>query len=195
MLENQYVQKYLGEAVMVDEFRQKVNEKGFCKKHFNMLYQGQNKLGLSLETATRLSYIKKNFIESVQKPQKFIDNLNNCVICEHINENMERYYETCAQMYFAEPDFRLLLKEQKGFALEHFANLLLHAKRAGSMAKEYESELRKIESRYISLLLKDLEEYSDKFDYKNLKTDKPFNKNAVKNGINAFVCDTLKGQI
>ena len=54
-LENEYTDYYLGPALMEPDCRMETNKKGFCRRHFEMLYNRQeNRLGLALETDTHL---------------------------------------------------------------------------------------------------------------------------------------------
>lgn len=54
-LENEYTDYYLGPALMEPDCRIETNKKGFCRRHYELLYNRQeNRLGLALETDTHL---------------------------------------------------------------------------------------------------------------------------------------------
>ena len=54
-LEAEYTDYYLGPALMEADCRIETNKKGFCRRHFEMMYNRQeNRLGLALETDTHL---------------------------------------------------------------------------------------------------------------------------------------------
>src|SRR5690606_22154882 len=54
-LEMQYIDYYLGPSLMEPDCRIDTNKKGFCRRHFEMLYNRQeNRLGLGLVTDTHL---------------------------------------------------------------------------------------------------------------------------------------------
>ncbi|HEX2945072.1 MAG TPA: DUF6062 family protein [Clostridia bacterium] len=54
-LESEYTDYYLGPALMEPDSRIDTNKRGFCRKHFELLYNRQeNRLGLALETDTHL---------------------------------------------------------------------------------------------------------------------------------------------
>lgn len=54
-LEREYIDYYLGPALMEPDSRIDTNKKGFCRRHFELLYNRQeNRLGLALETHTHL---------------------------------------------------------------------------------------------------------------------------------------------
>lgn len=54
-LEGEYTDYYLGPALMEPDCRIETNTKGFCRRHFEFLYNRQeNRLGLALETDTHM---------------------------------------------------------------------------------------------------------------------------------------------
>lgn len=54
-LEKEYTDYYLGPALMEPDSRIDTNKRGFCRRHFELLYNRQeNRLGLALETHTHL---------------------------------------------------------------------------------------------------------------------------------------------
>lgn len=60
--ENRLIKQYLGEAVMLPEYRVKVNQRGFCARHTLALYNGDNKLGTALQLQTRTEAVNKQII-------------------------------------------------------------------------------------------------------------------------------------
>ena len=68
-VESRLAEQYLGEGVMEDDTRKEVNKLGFCLRHFDMLYKMQSKLGLALQTSTRLATIKKFWTSLKALPQ------------------------------------------------------------------------------------------------------------------------------
>lgn len=53
-LENKYIESELGGELMIPDHRVETNKKGFCRRHFAMLYDNQNRLGLALVTHTHI---------------------------------------------------------------------------------------------------------------------------------------------
>lgn len=67
-LENEYVDYMLGPSLMEPEGRIETNEKGFCRKHFELLYNKQeNRLGLGLTIDTHLVEQNKKLKELYEK--------------------------------------------------------------------------------------------------------------------------------
>ncbi len=70
-LENEYTDYYLGPALMEPDCRIDTNKRGFCRKHFELLYNRQeNRLGLALETDTHL---KEKLAELKEASRAIID--------------------------------------------------------------------------------------------------------------------------
>ena len=173
IIEEQFLHEFLNDAVMEDGTRAKVNKLGFCARHFDMLFTRQNKLSVALQVGTRLSTIYKNLpeINSIKQAQKVAETISEmektCIICDLVNESMEKYYVTIPQMYKKEEDFRRLLPKTKGVCLHHYGELLKHAKLAGSYAEEFIALLSKLERENLTRLKGELQWFCDKHDYRN----------------------------
>lgn len=198
-VDKQLVGQYLNEAVMEDDYRANVNKRGFCREHFVKLYSGENKLGLALQTHTRLLHLLKKLkpADSVKAAKSAADTirkeLDTCTICEVVGFNMNRYYETVPKMFRHEPEFKKLLLSGKGFCLNHYAHLLENASHAGSESKEFISGISQMELENLDRLQGELEYFTEKFDYKN--TDKPWgnSKDSLPRSINKIHGMIIKG--
>ncbi len=185
-VENNVVEQYLNEAVMAKTARQGVNEKGFCDRHFDMLFAGQSKLGLALQCVTRMNVLKENLdapsnVKSAQKrAKKVLSSIQTCVICDTVEDHMQRYYKTVAEMYYAEEDFRELLDYTKGFCLKDYAQLLLNAKYAGLRAKEYVKVLAEKEKENFERVQNDLQTFCDSHDFRTAGRDLGTAKDSLK---------------
>ena len=172
-VEENLLYEFLNDAVMEETTRLKVNAKGFCDKHFDMLYKRQNKLSLALQIGTRTDEImpllkSPNSVKAAKKlSEKIAAASKSCIICELIDESMEKYYKTIAQMFAKEKDFAEKLKNTKGFCLFHYAKLLEYAGCAGLKSKEYIRLLAETEKEKFTALKKDLKTFCDKHDYRN----------------------------
>lgn len=189
-IESQIVSQYLNEAVMEDSYRADVNRHGFCKAHFKSLYKGENKLGLALQTSTRLKHLtgKLKVTDSLKAAAKLSaeikKELSSCIICNVVEFNMSGYYETIPKMYKNERDFEPLFNSCRGFCLKHYARLLDSAKFAAGKTKEYLARITALEKQNFERLGGELEYFTEKFDYKN--ADKPWgtSEDALPRGIN-----------
>ena len=174
--EENFLHEFLNDAVMEDDTRKKVNEKGFCATHFDMLYARQNKLSLALQIGTRTDELKsllkspKNVKDAQKLSQKLKDANSTCVICDLLAESMEKYYKTIAQMFNKEKDFKALLESVNGFCLPHYAELLKYSSYAGLKNKEYLLTLSTVQQKRFDELKADLQRFCDKHDYRNAYT-------------------------
>ena len=196
--EAMYVDNFLGGSVMEPAVRIEVNEKGFCKDHFQQLYDMKNRLGLALMAHT---YLKTSMakIEGQQFEKKSLfgkkdkvavspaeEVATGCIICERLEATMYRYALTMCYMWKKEPEFRQALKASKGFCLPHYALMLKAAEEelGGSDFTAMRDELRAVEMENLRRMEKDIEWFTLKFDYRN--QDKPWgtSQDAVERTLN-----------
>lgn len=174
IVEKNIVEQYLNEAVMVTSVRYEVNEKGFCSDHFDMMFASQHKLGLALQCVTRMNVLKEHLKtpssakDAVKQANKLVETENTCVICDTVEDHMQRYYRTVAQLYFDEEDFRELISCTKGFCLKDYAQLVLNSKYASLKANEYVKVLADIEMNNFERVQKDLQWFCDRHDFRNV---------------------------
>lgn len=173
VVEEQFLHEFLNDAVMEDNTRIKVGKKGFCARHFDMLFARQNKLSVALQIGTRADKISeiltnvKNVKSAVKQANLLFDSNKTCAICDYTEESMVKYYKTIAQMFEREKDFYKTLISLKGFCLHHYAELLRYSKHAGFMAKSYVDLLSSMQIRNFERIKVELKEFCDKHDYRN----------------------------
>ena len=185
IVNSRILEQFATEAVMEDGARTKVNKFGFCPKHFSELYEKPNKLGIALQTSTRLRAVRqvlfspKNHKQAKELAKKITDKLSTCLLCDLIAEHMTRYYKTFAQMFLKEKDFQQKIRESKGFCLSHYAKLLEHSNESGSKTDTYLETLSTVMKENLDRLQQEIDYFAEKFDYRN--TDKPWgnSKDAV----------------
>lgn len=194
-LESESVEYALGAAMMEPDNRIESNNKGFCSRHFKMLYDYPNRLGLALVLDTHLEEIRKKlakYEKSIpnsgiaflkKNPAKtaasqIADTISNirkpCVICERINHTMERYTAVSVGLWADEPDFRKKFENSKGVCLKHFEALCIAAQNNLSAAKtgEFIKFLSAKEQKELERIQDDIHKFTLKFDYRN--TDMPW---------------------
>ena len=173
IVEEQFLHEFLNDAVMEDNTRIKVGKKGFCARHFDMLFARQNKLSVALQIGTRIEKMQsliepqKNVRSAVKQAQALIKSTNTCVVCDLVEESMVKYYKTIAQMFERERNFFKTIISSKGFCLTHYAELLKYSRHAGFASKEYVNILGNTQKRNIERLKQDLKKFCDKHDYRN----------------------------
>ena len=213
-VEAQNVDYFLGESVMEPSQRIEVNQKGFCPRHFKQMYDVGNRLGLALMTHTYLKQTLEGIRKNAQEAQNaaaaeagknvfqrlggkkggaledsaeaFRKLSHTCVLCERVEESMERYIYTVLYMYKHEAEFPKLFAESKGMCLEHFSEALKMAPKhlSGESLKRFVDTLCEIEVKNMERIEGEIAWFTQKFDYRN--QDKPWgnSKDAVKRGIN-----------
>ena len=173
IVERNILEQFLNDAVMEDDTRARVNKLGFCKEHYDKLFQSQNKLSLALQAQTRMRTLQKlitvptNPKSAKKQAQALKETEKTCIVCDLIEFNMIRYYKTIAEMYFNEPDFRETLKNTKGFCLPHYAELMEYSNYAHSKAKEYIKDLAELQQANLERMQNELQRFCDSHDYRN----------------------------
>lgn len=163
------VTAYLNENVMDPDFRVRQNPRGFCRFHTDMLYAGENKLGLALQTETRAEYLCRlvgapQDKKSAKKTAAALRAHIGCVICDELNEFMPRYYMTIAQMFAQEQEFKDLFASASHCAA-HTAELYDAAEHAGRSAPAYLAALTAAFKRDMQTATNELRAFCDCFDH------------------------------
>ncbi len=204
--ELQQIDRFLGASVMEPDVRVKVNAKGFCQRHYQMMFGAKNRLGLGLMLLSHLNDMKKDVDERLKKAeggkgglfrQKSDDPAasaaarlreigSGCMICESLDEGMKRYAYTFLHLYQNDSEFKKSFENGKGVCLQDAALLLEMAPQAlsGEKLRSFLAALHKQVSDNLNRLYGELEWFTLKFDYRN--ADKPWenSRDAVERTIN-----------
>ena len=181
----------LGEAYMDDLIRMETNKTGFCKTHLTMLYDRQNRLGLSLIMQSHMSdvffdmremlessgsekpvFFKKAHETSAQKIVKYVRRLEHtCYLCNRINDFFNRYVDTIFYLWNKENDIKDIIKKSNGFCLNHYATLLEtgEKKLSTSQFHEFVGLTTPLMLKSLSVLEEDLDWFVKKYDYRFAK--------------------------
>lgn len=192
-LETESVQYSLGSAMMEPDYRILSNEKGYCNRHFNMMFNTENKLALALVLDTHLMEIRKSVEELQKMPElkptskiklikkggiydaidKISDTLSkterSCVICDKINHTMGRYIDVLLYMWSKDDEFKEKFTASKGVCLKHFKMLAEDAKTSlkGADVADFLNVLIDKEISELSRIQDDIHKFTLKFDYRN----------------------------
>ncbi len=190
--ENNYVVSFTGGSVMEPDVRQEVNLKGFCARHFKLMMAGDKRLGVALmahtylkQTMARLGETRmavqnmpaKGGLFARKKPQSGTDYssiTDSCILCDRLNNSMERYLYTTIYLWKKDPSFQAQMKNGKGFCLKHYTSLLNAAPEqlSGQELERFTSQLNEVEMTNLARIEKEIEWFTLKFDHKN--ADKPW---------------------
>ena len=134
--EEQAVEYFLGPSMMEPDAREITNEKGFCRRHLKMLFEGQNRLSFALTLETHVKELEKKVC--VKKKEKFfskgtvasltsehIENLAcSCALCDKLAHEIEAAAGNLAYLWGKNKDFKAMFEESKGLCLEHSARAI-----------------------------------------------------------------------
>ena len=205
--EDSYVDSMLGAAYMEPDCRVRTNEVGFCTRHFQLMYDRRNRLGLALMTHTHMQEVISS-VESILKadeparggllaslrgsrdeggtPQKIRARMSGCVICEQMEGAVNRYAYTIAQLYGTNSEFKAMFDASKGFCLPHLALVLEMAEKtlSGEALRAFKAAVSAVELPNLKRIEGELEWFTLKFDYRN--RDKPWgnSQDAVERSVN-----------
>lgn len=188
-LEKEACEYELGPAMMEPDHRELSNEKGYCRKHLEMMFENPNKLSLSLILDTHLQEVRKkisdlkNVKTGIFKKDKpsLKNTVNACMVCDKLEKNMDRYCDVLISMWKDEPEFREKFDKSKGFCLPHFEKLL---KRAGG---DFLKALLEKEEKELLRMNDEIHKFTLKFDYRNRDMDLGDAKDAPKRGVEKTV--------
>lgn len=188
-LESEAVEYELGAAMMEPDHRELSNEKGFCKRHLEMMFEKENKLSLALVLDTHIAEVRKK-ISGIKEAKKGLfkketpsisETVDSCIVCEKIEHTMNRYMDVLVEMYKDEPDFRDKFQKSKGFCLPHFEKLLKRAK------GDFLNALIEKEEKELEAINEDIHKFTLKFDYRNRDMEWGTAKDAPKRSVEKVV--------
>ena len=179
-----------GASYMEPDVRAVTNRTGFCPAHTKKLYDYGNTLGNALMLQTYMDTILEELHQEVQnltippkrglfaskKPaadpdpywKRLQEHVNSCYLCEKIEYNMDRYFQTFFMMIKDAP-FRSKVETCKGFCLKHFAQLLEQAQiqLPNSQREWFCQTLYPLMEKNLVRVKADLDWLIAKYDYRN----------------------------
>lgn len=174
--EASYVEYFLGGSVMEVATRLEVNQKGFCARHLKMQMDARNRLGLALMQSSHLKEVLEK-LKARPAPKRGLFKKNPaanpappcCALCDRLDATMRRYALTVAALWEKEKEFKALLKSSKGFCLPHYEMIRGEAPGAlaGAALEEFLTALDLLETENLERVLRDVEWFARKHDYRN----------------------------
>lgn len=192
MLQENQLTSILGASMMEPEIRIQTNEKGFCKEHFSMLRDRNNRLGLALILESHLDTVKKEIKlggllarDKTASPKAAIQKLEeSCYLCDRIEDEFSIMFGTAVMLYEREKEFREKLANQKCFCLPHYRRLLEASARMSKQPRaDLVSDAAKVMDNYLEKLRKDISWFCQKFDYRNENEPWYDSKDAIERAI------------
>ena len=178
----------LGPSYMEEDIREETNKIGFCKYHYDKMFNARNHLGVALMVSTHLKSINKeldNILKSeVQggKERRFSKKSqgkhpladyeehisSSCYACKRMENRMNSYIETIFYLLKREPEFKQKIAECNGFCLKHFSQLLSEARKRMNETefKEFANIIIPLQQENMARLDEELDWFIKKFDYR-----------------------------
>ena len=189
-LEKEAVEYELGPAMMKPDHRELSNEKGYCRRHLEMMFNTPNKLPLALILDTHLAQVRKVMegekpgggLFKKNKTEKTGEIVESCMVCEKLKKTMDRYCKVLSEMWKDEADFRQKFEKSKGFCLPHFAKLY-----SLTNDEKFLTALLEKEQKVLNELNEDVHRFTLKFDYRNKDMDWGNAKDAPKRSVERLV--------
>ena len=161
--------------MMEPDIRIQTNRLGFCGRHFDIMFERNNRLGLALILESHLAETREKcevggFLGA--KTAAIQDNLDKlestCYVCDRIGNNFEHMIDTAVYLWETDPDFPKKLKAQPYFCLPHYRKLLAYGqKRLGKKKQpEFAKACAGVVEPYFEELQKDVSWFCKKFDYR-----------------------------
>ena len=165
----------LGASMMEPDIRIKTNEQGFCGRHFDMMLERNNRLGLALILESHLAEVRKLTepgglfgARTNAMPEKLETLENTCYVCGRINYSLGKMIENTVYLWESEKEFRDKLDAQPYFCLPHLRALMAAGKLNMNKKRlpDFQQALLRVVNGYFDELSKDVSWFCKKFDYR-----------------------------
>ncbi|PKM65599.1 MAG: hypothetical protein CVU95_14815 [Firmicutes bacterium HGW-Firmicutes-2] len=201
-LEKDTIDFVLGPSYMDVSIRQITNTTGFCPTHFAKLFNETNRLGMALILESHMKKVRQDLEDRMNsdKPKgfkmgkrtaldpvkDFTDTLvDHCYICDRIQDFLDRYMDTFFYLWKKDSSFRVLVTASKGFCIKHFGQLYgigEHVLKDKDF-QDFKTDLIAIQQTNFDRVIKDLEWFITKFDYRYENESWKQSKDAVSRSI------------
>lgn len=193
-------------SYMESDVREDTDNTGFCRAHFQKMFDYGNTLGNAWILKTHYEKMQKKMAAAFEKhtPSKtgfkifaksevesnaIVDWIkaekDSCYICDRLNTHYKRYQDTFFYMYVHDADFKKRILESKGFCLTHFGEL---CEAADARLKEkdlaiFYDDMKKLMTTHMERLHEDVSWMIEKFDYRFKDADWKNSKDAIQRGM------------
>lgn len=194
-------------SYMQSDIREQTDHHGFCRQHFQKMFQYGNTLGNAwilkthyqkmLEEMKKISstsgrgakrtsgLIKKRYNGTDSAVEWIQNKKNSCYFCDGEKELQKRYLETFFTMYEKDKDFQKLVTDSKGFCLHHTQELIVGGYEMLPELKQeaFKEMLLQLAQDNLERVSEDISWLVDKFDYRNKEADWKNSKDALQRGM------------
>ena len=196
-----------GSSYMEADIRDMTDRAGFCRKHFQKMFDYGNTLGnawiLKTHYQRMIGEMQKTFAgfkpgktSLKDKFKKTTESDNaigvwirekeaSCFMCKQFNDTYERYLDTFFYLFVHDPAFKEKLRNGKGFCLPHFGDLCEGAdsKLNDKQKSEFYEMMLPLMEENMKRLSEDVSWLVEKFDYVNKDADWKNSRDAIQRGM------------
>ena len=173
-LEENELELILGASMMEPDIRRITNETGFCKIHYDMMFERKNRLGMALTLESHLIELRKDISNQLigkagARPAARIAKLeDSCYVCGRIEYSFSRMLETVVYLWETDAAFREKFAAQPYFCLPHYRRLLdiAQKKQSKKAYPAFAKAAAQIVEGYFDELTEDVSWFCKKFDYR-----------------------------
>ena len=194
-----------GASYMEPEIRAITDQEGFCRHHLKMMHDYGNALGCALilqtyytgilmdlereldnyELPPKRGLLRKKQAEGENKLLAWMqERQNSCFVCNQMNENMQRYFDTFFAMV-KDGEFREKVEQSKGFCMHHFRCLVEASERnlPNGQREWFRKTIPALMQESLSRVKGDLDWFVMKNDYRNAGLEWKNARDAVSRGM------------
>ena len=208
-IEHDWLDYVLGSAAsyMETDTRDITDKEGFCRAHFQKMFDYGNTLGnawiLKTHYMRTIEQMKQQFKSFTPGKTSFKDRLRktvanenaigvwvrergeSCYICNRYQDIYERYMDTFFYLYKQDPEFCQKIKDSKGFCLPHFADLCQAAdvKFSDKEKEAFYQMVFPLMEENMQRIADDVAWLIEKFDYRNKDADWKNSRDAIQRGM------------
>ena len=196
-----------GSSYMESDMREKTDVAGFCKMHFQKMFDYGNTLGNAWILKTHYMEMRKqmkNAFESYKPGKQSImarfskdtgyknsiaawvaEKEKSCYICKEFNDIYERYIDTFFYLYKNDSAFVEKIKNSKGFCLTHLGDILEKSETELNVDQRTKliDMLQTLMTENMDRVQEDVSWMVEKFDYLNKDADWKNSKDAIQRGM------------
>lgn len=195
-----------GASYMESDIRERTDKAGFCKHHFQMMYEYGNSLGNALILKTHVIKMRRDlkkqmssyhpgkagmFVKTEQSNvEKYLSDLESqCFVCDYYEDTYKRYIDTFFYLYTNDEEFRKKIEDGKGFCLPHMNELVRESgKHLGKSEQDaFVKMLFELQDRNLERIEEDISWFVNKFDYLYRDADWKNSKDAIPRTIQKLV--------
>lgn len=194
MLEKNYVEFIVGDAMMEPNIRIETNKKGFCHRHFSKMFASGQKLPNALILESHLKAVMTEVLpkKGASKPDKkaldkVVELSKSCYVCDRIDKDMTHLISTVLSEYEKSDEFKKLYREQPYICLNHYALIMRQASAKGGVSskniKPFHEDTYNLTKNHLAELKEDITHFCSMFDYRNRGKDFGKSKDSIERSI------------